>query len=357
MKQTPDIHPLHLFSGKTLPMHRSVNTLAVLAHYASLMGIEKISLLKGSGIKPRDLDDPDVLVTPDQEISVMRNLVKLVPDPKIGLIIGLHYHIGVIGKLGAAVISSNLLLDAIKLLFKFTELMMTYFHFDLTVKGGLAFVRMDELVNEKDIRRFMCERELASIYRISSDVIGIPVRYHEIKLAYPKPSYASYYEAFFQCPVEFNADNHLLVFDSKYLFHQLPMANSLTRKIYEKECRQLSLRIKQQETITKRIHQEIMFHQNGLPNFDQLARYMNMSPRTLNRRLSEEGTSFRDLLSGILKKKAIHLLQTKTLPIEQIAAELGYNDLANFYRAFKRWTGHNPGHYRKKKLRRPPTKE
>jgi len=350
MKQTPNIQiqPLHLFSGKTLPMYRSVNTLAVLAHYASLMGLDKTALLKGSGIKIRDLDDPDVLVTPDQEISVMRNIVKLVPDPKVGLIIGLHYHIGVIGKIGAAASSSDTLLDAIRLLFQFTELMMTYFHFDLTVKDNLAFVRMDELVSEKDIRRFMCERELASIYRISSDVIGIPVRYREIRLAYPKPSYASYYKEFFQCPVEFNADAHLLVFDSKHLFRQLPMANPLTRKIYEKECRQLSLRIKKQETIAKRIHQEILFHQDGIPNFDQLARYMNMSRRTLSRRLVEEGTSYRDLLSGILKKKAVHLLQTTTMPIEQIATELGYHDLANFYRAFKRWTGHNPGSYRRK---------
>src|SRR5690606_33775287 len=118
--------------------------------------------------------------------------------------------------------------------------------------------------------------------------IGVPVKVHEIRLAYPKPAYASYYNEFFQCPVEFNADNHMIVFDSKYLFKQLPMANPLIRKVYEKECKQLSLRIKRQETITKRIHQEIMFHEGSFPNFDQLARYMNMSPRTLNRRLTEE---------------------------------------------------------------------
>jgi AraC-like DNA-binding protein len=62
-----------------------------------------------------------------------------------------------------------------------------------------------------------------------------------------------------------------------------------------------------------------------------------------------KGTSYQNILSGILKKKAIHSLQTTTLPIGQIATELGYNDLANFYRAFKRWTGHNPGKYREKK--------
>lgn len=348
MKKAFNKDSIHLTSSRFLPMYRSVNTLAVLANYVSLLGIDKATLLKGSGIETRDLDDPNVLVTPDQEISVMRNIVKLVPDPKIGLIIGQHYHLGVIGKIGAAVISSSTLLDAVKLLFQFPELLLSYSHFDLRVKDDLAFVRIQELIDIKEIHRFICEREIASIYRMAGDAIGVPVRFNEIRLAYPKPSYASYYKELFQCPVEFNAADNLLIFDSEYLFKQLPMANPLTRKIYEKECRELSLRIKKQETITKRIRQEITFHRGSYPNYEQFARYMNMSPRTLNRRLTAEGTSYRDLVSSILKIKAIHLLRTTNLSSDEIAEELGYSTLAHFYRAFKRWTGQNPGYYRKK---------
>ena len=350
MKQAFNKEAIHLTSSRLLPIYRSVNTLAVLAHYVSSLGIDKAVLLKGSGIETHDLDDPNVLVTPVQEISVMRNIVKLVPDPKIGLIIGLHYHIGITGMIGSAAISSDTLLDAIKLLFQFPELLITYFHYDLRVKEDLAFLRLKELVDVKDLRRFICEREIASIFRVANDAIGVPVRASEIRFAYPKPSYASYYKELFQCPVLFNADNHLLVFDSNYLFQQLPMANPLTRKIYEEECRQLSLRINKRETITKRIRQEITLHKGSFPNYEQFARYMNMTPRTLNRRLTAEGTSYRDLVSSILKKKAIHLLRTTNLSSDQIAEELGYSSLAHFYRAFKRWTGQNPGNYRNKKL-------
>lgn len=339
---------IHLTSGRFMPMYRSVNVIAMLAHYVSLMGIDKTALLKGSGVRLRDLDDPNILVTPEQEIAVVRNVVKLVPDPRIGLIFGMHYHIGVIGKIGAAAVSSNTVLDAIKLLFQYPELLVTYLHYDITVKGDLAFIKVTELLDEKDIRCFMYEREIASVNRVASDIVGVPVRFNRMQFAYPKPAYADYYEEFFQCPIEFNTGHHLIVIDSEYLFRPLPMANPLTRKIYEEECKQMSLRIKKQETLTKRIHQEIMFHKDNFPNFDQLARYMNMSPRTLNRRLTEEGTSYRDLLSEIMKKRAVHLLRTTMTPIEQIAEELGYHDSANFYRAFKRWTGHNPGHYRKK---------
>jgi len=281
----------------------------------------------------------------------MRKVVKLVPDQRIGLIIGWDYHTGVIGKLGVAAISSDTILDAIKILFQFTELLMTYFHFDLRVKDRLVSLRMDELLDLKDLRRFVCEREFASIYRIACDTIGASFRFVELRIAYPKPPYAAYYSEIFQCPVVFNADHHEIVFDHQYLFKQLPMANPLTRTIYEKECKQLSQRIRNQETITKRIQQEISFHDGGLPKFERLAHYMNMSPRTLNRRLAAEGTSYRDLVSSIRNQKATHLLQTTDLSIDKIAKEIGYSDLSNFYRAFKRWTGHNPGIYRKDKFR------
>ncbi|OQA26315.1 MAG: HTH-type transcriptional regulator GadX [Chloroflexi bacterium ADurb.Bin344] len=85
-----------------------------------------------------------------------------------------------------------------------------------------------------------------------------------------------------------------------------------------------------------------------MPNFYQLARRMNIAPWTLKRRLSAEGTSYKQLASDILKNKAIHLLQTTDLSLEQIATELGYGDLANFYRAFRKWTGRTPGSYREK---------
>jgi AraC-like DNA-binding protein len=74
---------------------------------------------------------------------------------------------------------------------------------------------------------------------------------------------------------------------------------------------------------------------------------MNISPRTLRRRLIGEKTSYKSLVEDIRKNKAIDLLQTTTQSTQQIAAELGYSDLSNFYRAFKRWTGRNPGFYRK----------
>jgi AraC-like DNA-binding protein len=75
---------------------------------------------------------------------------------------------------------------------------------------------------------------------------------------------------------------------------------------------------------------------------DELA----VSTSTLKRKLSAEGTTFRDLQQSCLRDCAIRLLLTRPLSATQIALELGYSDLTNFSHAFKRWTGHSPSEFR-----------
>ncbi|MGD0275612.1 MAG: AraC family transcriptional regulator [Syntrophales bacterium] len=350
MNKELDKDTIHLTSSNSLPLYRSINTLAVLSRYVSIKGIDKALLLSGSGIAISDLDNPDAIITTEQELLVIKNLLKLVPDTGLGLIIGNQIHIGIHGQLGMAALSSNTLLDAIEIFFQFSDLLLTYFHYDLTVKDRLAFIKMTELIDLTDMRRFISEREFVSTYRLATDLFGTPFPLIEARIAYPRPKYYSYYKDIYHCPIVFNASDHMFVFDSRYLFKQLPMANPLTRKLYIKECQQISLRLKKQMTMTDRIRQEILFHGDRFHNIDHLARYMNTSSRTIKRYLTVEGTSYRNLLSDIRKNKAINMLHTTNFSIEQIATELGYSDLSNFYRAFKSWTGHTPSSYRRKTI-------
>jgi AraC-like DNA-binding protein len=339
---------IHLISSGTLPYFRSVNSLAIMARYVKKQGVDVSVLLAGSGINPKDMDDPDIFVTPEQELAVMRKIITLIPDPKIGLIVGRQYHVGVQGKLGAAAIFSDTGLEAVTMFFKYIALTMTYFQYELKVKDNLAFLTAKELFDLKDLRVFVCEREFVSVYRIVSDVLKAPVPLNEIRFAYPKPAYAAYYEDVFHCPVRFNAREHTIIFDSRLLSVPLPMSNPIAKKTYEQECKQTCQRLKVKETMTDQVRQEILFKKEIFPSFTQLSRHLNISPRTLRRRLNDEKTSYKSLIASIRKKKAVELLKTTTRPFEQIATELGYNDLSNFYRAFKRWTGRSPSFYRKK---------
>ncbi len=81
-------------------------------------------------------------------------------------------------------------------------------------------------------------------------------------------------------------------------------------------------------------------------NLDVIADMLDMSPRTLRRRLSEFGTSFSALVDDWRFKSSLDLLALEELRIHEIAERLGYANTSNFERAFKRWTGEAPGLYR-----------
>jgi AraC-like DNA-binding protein len=80
---------------------------------------------------------------------------------------------------------------------------------------------------------------------------------------------------------------------------------------------------------------------------DEVARAMRMSPRTLQRRLEDEGTRFAELLDAVRERMARAALAGGVLSLAEIAARLGFADLATFSRAFKRWTGMPPGQWRR----------
>lgn len=94
-----------------------------------------------------------------------------------------------------------------------------------------------------------------------------------------------------------------------------------------------------QEAIIKRLPE-------GTPRRAQIANDLNLSDRTFQRRLEEEGKSFSDLLDDTRRDLTQQYLGKKHLSIKEIVYLLGYNDQSNFFQACLRWFGQTPGKYR-----------
>lgn len=82
------------------------------------------------------------------------------------------------------------------------------------------------------------------------------------------------------------------------------------------------------------------------PALPAAARALGMSPRTLRRRLAQEGTTYRELSQSRRCEAARELLRNPELTLQGVAVELGFSDLTAFHRAFRRWSGRTPGEYR-----------
>jgi len=104
--------------------------------------------------------------------------------------------------------------------------------------------------------------------------------------------------------------------------------------------------ITQQESLTARIQRSLLAASSTLPTLQTTARLLHMAPRTLHRRLGEEGSSFRIIKEALRHRLALQHLRTPHLSLQEIAYRLGYTDPANFRRAFKRWQRQSPSAYR-----------
>ena len=85
-----------------------------------------------------------------------------------------------------------------------------------------------------------------------------------------------------------------------------------------------------------------------LPELHETAAALQMSPRTLNRRLEDEGSSFRAIKDALRRDIALARLTKTSQAVSAIAGELGYSDPSAFFRAFVGWTGISPSAYRRR---------
>jgi AraC-like DNA-binding protein len=314
---------------------------------ASQHGIDAHTLLEGSGIEISDVDDPYRLITTLQELNISRRCSRMIPEPWIPLELGKHFHLGAKGKLGMAAMCCDNGMESLKLLITYIDMASSYFQYEVWTEGDVGYAHLRELVEIDDIGRFICEAEIASLHTILAHILDDSYVFKGLRLAYPAPAYAARYREFFKCPVKFGAPEHLIIFDAGLLAKPLKLANPLTRKVLEKECAQLCARLRADICITDRVRHEILFGQSPYPTLVQLAKRINLSESTIRRHLEKENTSFKDILSDLRYAQALDLLCSTDLSMEKIALKLGYSDVANFYHAFKEWTGGTPGNYRK----------
>lgn len=127
----------------------------------------------------------------------------------------------------------------------------------------------------------------------------------------------------------------------------LLQASSLALQDALRQCEQAERLLgKRTDEVAERVRRELVLKDGGYPSLETVAERLNMSTRTLRRRLQGHGLGFMDLLHAARRRDALSLLERQALEVAQVAQMLGYADPANFTRAFRQWTGHTPSAWR-----------
>jgi len=299
----------------------------------------------------------DVMVDPESRIAAekLSQLIHYCNDKlarhDFSILIAEQFHPGMFHALGYAMMSSNTLQDALERIAHYKRVVSNTCKLVNEENNGQFVFEMQiityETTNRPVLSLVTVETFLATIIRFSRELVTLDFSPEKISFAYPKPDYdMSYLDDFFNCEIEFSSNKTAIYFDLKQTQEKLMCGNPLITHSHEKMLDEFMARIDKNDlthVIKNKIFELLPL---GAPSQTEIAQYLGMSLRNLQRKLQDQGTSYKEILENTRKKLAMNYIVQQHLSFSEIGYLVGFSSVGNFNRAFKRWTNQTPGDYR-----------
>ncbi|MEM1411377.1 MAG: AraC family transcriptional regulator [Pseudomonadota bacterium] len=264
-----------------------------------------------------------------------------VGDPAFGLRLAECVHPSYLGALGYAVLASNTLRTAFDRIHRYVRVLNEQGHFELDdLSDGL---RATLSVGQGSLNRTVRDDgQLAVLVTLCRMNGGVELKPVAVTFQHEAPEDPTPYEALFRCPVTFGAEHNSLTLSPTDADRVLPSANPVLAQMNERIVVQRLAQL-DRDNVLGRVRAAIM---EQLPSGDvsdeSVAAALHMTPRTLHRRLKEDGESFRTLLKAVRQELAEQYMADNSLTLTEITFLLGFSEMSSFSRAYKHWHGVSP---------------
>lgn len=312
------------------------STRAVLAQ----RGLDLDDLLLRAGVDLGTARHHDLAYVCDLFSRVWSLAVKETGDTSIGLTKPAH-PLQSFGLVAHLLIASPDLMTALNALARVSGMVSPTFSMGVTREGGLCTVTITALAGKLPVPMQRYDSIVTLLLEGAKWITGRTLVPKTLFHPCPAPDGPQRWEQAFGCRVAFGASSFRAVFDEKDLLAVVPTADPAMAAL----CERMSNQTVQEQTghFTAKVRQVLSKNlAKGDPRREHVAEVLCLSERTLQRRLSEEGTNFAELVDKLRQELAERLLAQGHLSTTEIAFELGFSDPSNFYRACKRWFGHSP---------------
>lgn len=303
-------------------------------------------MLAGAGLSREQLEKPSARVPLTTANELLERAIALSGEPAIGLLAGFQMKVSHHGYIGFAAMTAKNVGDALRIAERFAPLRTTAVDLQLMVEGDVASLT---LVFDTDLEPLLQTALLAvcvGLVQMGSAITG-KVLVGRGELAFAKPDYLDRFLPLMGSnTVLFDQPANRLVFPAEVLQWPLVMADPIASRLALEQCERDLAALGEHAQLAGRVRRLIETAQGRFPSQEEVAAQLNVSPRTLKRQLAQHGASYSALLDDVRRQKAFLLLANRALMVEQVADRLGYSDIANFTRAFRRWTGMTPTAWR-----------
>ena len=309
-------------------------------------GCDGGALLHEAGMDLSLLDDPTARYPLAQTTRLWQLAVKATGDPCLGLKVASAVTQTTFHALGYTLIASTTLREAF-------ERVVRYFRI-VTDAGALALTRagdeyhLDVLLPDGPQPADEAVDAFVSVFvRMCRALAGRDYAPLRIELHRPRPADTACFDRVLRAPLVFEAKVTRIVFDAATFERTLEGANPELAlhndAIVVKHLARLD-----KENISARVEAALIERlPHGEPSQDEIAQALHVSTRSLQRRLAEAGSSYKELLDETRRALATSYLRDRSYSVSEVTYLLGFSDTSSFSRAFRRWTGESPTDFRK----------
>jgi AraC-like DNA-binding protein len=312
---------------------------------AARLGVREEEILAGFDLTREDLADPNRSLPIDVAIALHERGRILTGEPALGIYLGLQMQASAHGIVGFAAMSAGTVRDAILVAVRYMAIRTTALALHTQVHDDTATLILVEHADLGSVREIYVLSILVGFWQMGCKLAGRNLDL-SFDLQFPRPDYYKRFEHILP-PTRFDQPvNQIVLRDLALLASPISMADAASARLARTQCEELLASMGLDGRIAPRVRALLGRKDGASLSVNDVARALRVSPRTFRRRLEAERVTFSSLLDTERKRRALLLLRSQELSIEEIGDRLGYHNVANFTRAFRRWTGKTPRAYR-----------
>ncbi|WP_394559923.1 AraC family transcriptional regulator [Aquipseudomonas alcaligenes] len=310
------------------------------------LGLDSAALCREAGLDPALMDDPNARYPLPATTRLWQLAVTASGDPTLGLHTSRHVAPTTFHAMGLAVMASGSLREVFERIVRYHQVVSDALELELREVGEVCELHL-RLPPDGPAPAPEAIDAFAAIYvrtcrnRLGRDYAPLSVHLRRAAPSDPQP-----WLEVFRAPVHFCAAEDMLCFASADLDRPLADGNP-ELAAHNEAVLQKRLEALQPDTVARRLRRALeQYLPNGEPSAEALAHGLHLSLRSLQRHLSDEGSSYEQVLADTRRGLAQNHLRQDDCSISEVAYLLGFSDSSSFSRAFKRWTGQSPSQYR-----------
>ena len=317
----------------------------LLAKAIDQSGHSRDDIFHKAGLDITRLRDPNERYSYRGMTRLWKLAAQVTGDPCIGIKAAGYWHPTTLHALGYSWMASSSLKEAIERTIRYLRIVSTATGIAMEQNQELVYLKFAES-NDIEPAPEAFDAALAVLVNMCKTSYGEGFRVEHVFLRRQQPACSEEFKRFFNAPISFGAAQNAISFFSEDLEKTLPTANAELVRVNDQIIAEHLAQLDKTDIISQVKMEVIRLLPSGDFSEQLIAENLNTSLRSLQRKLTAEGISYKVLLDDIRNELAVQYMRDSRHPINEITYLLGFSEPSNFSRAFKRWTGQSPSAFR-----------